>query len=131
MRLRESFDFAIRGVVANKMRSLLTMVGITIGVASVITLVAVGTGSSRAVDASIQRLGSNAMRVLPNAPGSGGRGGTLATQLRRLLGIRTPPVNASQPPKAMLTFEDTEALGYTALSSHVLAVPPDGASLRC
>ncbi len=67
MRLRESTRFAWRGIIANKMRSLLTMLGIVIGVASVITLVAVGTGSNDAVAASISRLGSSTLNVDPDA----------------------------------------------------------------
>ena len=46
MNVLESLRFAIRGVSANKTRSALTTLGILIGVASVIILVAVGTGSS-------------------------------------------------------------------------------------
>ena len=49
MNVRESARFAVRGVLANKLRSLLTMSGIIIGVAAVIILVAAGTGASAAV----------------------------------------------------------------------------------
>jgi putative ABC transport system permease protein len=124
MRLRESFNFAIRGVVANKMRSVLTMLGIVIGVASVITLVAVGTGSQAAVDASIARLGSNTLFVLPNPPGVGGRGGSFASQIRRALGIKSPPVNATQTHKPALTFEDATALTDVSLAPDVVGVAP-------
>jgi len=46
---REALRMAVQGVLANRLRSLLTMLGITIGVASVIILVAVGHGSAVAV----------------------------------------------------------------------------------
>ena len=46
MNVRESARFAVRGVLANKLRSLLTMSGIIIGVSAVIILVAAGTGAS-------------------------------------------------------------------------------------
>ena len=63
MTLYETVRFAIRGVTANKLRSGLTVLGILIGVGAVILLVAVGTGSSRAIQASIERLGTNTLTV--------------------------------------------------------------------
>jgi putative ABC transport system permease protein len=59
----ETIRFAIRGVTANKLRSGLTVLGILIGVAAVILLVAVGNGSQRAVQQSIERLGTNTLTV--------------------------------------------------------------------
>jgi putative ABC transport system permease protein len=59
----ETIRFAIRGVLANKMRSGLTVLGILIGVAAVILLVAVGNGSSKAIQQSIERLGTNTLTV--------------------------------------------------------------------
>jgi putative ABC transport system permease protein len=73
--VRESARFAVRGVTANKMRSALTTLGILIGVAAVIVLVAVGTGSSKAVQDSLSRLGSNVLNVRASQGGTGGRGG--------------------------------------------------------
>ncbi len=78
MNLRESARFAVRGVTANKMRSALTTLGILIGVAAVIILVAVGTGSSVAVQQSLSRLGSNTLNIRASQGGSGGRGGFFA-----------------------------------------------------
>jgi putative ABC transport system permease protein len=124
MRFGESFKFAMQGVTANKMRSTLTMLGIVIGVASVITLVAVGTGSSAAVQASIDRLGSNTLYVLPNPPGIGGKGSALQGQIRRLLGIKSPPVNATSTHKSALDYGDAAALTNPALAPDVLAVAP-------
>ena len=57
MNVGETARFAWQGVTANKTRSALTTLGILIGVAAVIILVAVGTGSSRAVQDSINSLG--------------------------------------------------------------------------
>src|ERR671930_2085968 len=78
MSLVQAAEFAADGVTANKLRSALTTLGILIGVAAVIILVAVGTGSSRSVQASIDRLGSNALTVISNSSISGGRGGFAA-----------------------------------------------------
>ena len=49
MNVRESAVFAVRGVVANKLRSALTMSGILIGVAAVIILISAGTGANRSI----------------------------------------------------------------------------------
>ena len=63
MNVRESARFAVRGVLANKLRSLLTMSGIIIGVAAVIILIAAGTGASAAVQKNFSSLGSNTLTV--------------------------------------------------------------------
>lgn len=80
MRLRETVRLALRGVGSNRLRSALTILGILIGVASVVTLVAVGNGSSAAVRKQFESLGTNALQVTPGGfgrrgPGAGGGGG--------------------------------------------------------
>ena len=80
MRLRETVRLALRGVGSNRLRSALTILGILIGVASVVTLVAVGNGSSAAVRKQFESLGINALQVTPGGfgrrgPGAGGGGG--------------------------------------------------------
>jgi putative ABC transport system permease protein len=67
MSLLETVRFALRGIAANKLRSGLTVLGILIGVASVILLVAVGTGSARSIQAAIENLGTNTLTVLGGA----------------------------------------------------------------
>jgi putative ABC transport system permease protein len=124
MRIRESTRFALAGVVANKMRSTLTMLGIIIGIASVITLVAVGTGSQKAVQDSINRLGSNTLFVLPNQIGAGGKGSAIQNQIRKLLGVKAPPVNETNTHKAALTYEDVAALNDKAAVPDAVGVAP-------
>ena len=58
------FRFAVAGLAANKVRSALTMLGILIGVGSVILLLAVGNGSSQSVQNAISSLGSTSITVL-------------------------------------------------------------------
>jgi putative ABC transport system permease protein len=72
----EILRVALGGLTANKLRSGLTILGLTIGVGSVIVLIAVGTGSSTAVENQIDALGSNVLLV-SGAPTLGGlfRGG--------------------------------------------------------
>src|SRR3989304_4805770 len=72
MNLTESLVTALSSLVANKLRSLLTMLGIIIGVAAVITMIAIGEGSQKAVMDRIQALGSNLLFVSPGATRSGG-----------------------------------------------------------
>ena len=74
----ETIRVALAGLAANKLRSGLTILGLTIGVGSVIVLIAVGTGSSTAVENQIDQLGSNVLLV-SGAPTLGGlfrRGGS-------------------------------------------------------
>lgn len=63
MNLRESMKMAIRSIKTNKMRAFLTMLGIIIGVASVIVLVSIGQGSSKSVKDQINGLGTNLLTV--------------------------------------------------------------------
>ena len=76
---RETLRIAWGGISANKLRSGLTILGMTIGVASVIVLIAVGNGSSRAVKAQIQSLGTNVLLVLSGVGRGGARGGASST----------------------------------------------------
>ena len=61
----DSMRVALRGILANRLRSVLTMLGILIGTAAVILLVAVGTGISNQVQVQIRNLGTNAIYILP------------------------------------------------------------------
>ncbi len=77
----ETVRIALAGLAANKLRSGLTILGLMIGVGSVIVLIAVGTGSSTAVENQIDQLGSNVLLV-SGAPTLGGlfrRGGGSST----------------------------------------------------
>ena len=65
---KESFLMAWASLIANKMRSILTMLGIIIGVAAVITLVSIGNGVKQDIQNSISSLGSNLLMVMPGAP---------------------------------------------------------------
>jgi putative ABC transport system permease protein len=71
--LFEALRMAANGLLANRLRSALTMLGILIGVTAVILLVAVGNGASVQINSQIQSLGANVIYVYPsNAKGSGG-----------------------------------------------------------
>lgn len=63
---------AIRALANNKLRGFLTMLGIIIGVASVITMLAIGQGSKRSIQAQISEMGSNMVMIHPGADVRGG-----------------------------------------------------------
>ncbi|HJQ42691.1 MAG TPA: ABC transporter permease [Jatrophihabitantaceae bacterium] len=76
-----SVSIALRGIYANKLRSALTTLGILIGVASVIILVAVGSGTAEKSRQQLEALGSNTLTVSAGGFGAGARGGTQSRQV--------------------------------------------------
>ncbi len=79
MSVFEILRSAMRGLTANKLRSILTLLGVMIGVASVILLLAVGNGSAQTVQNAITTLGTNTITVRPSGSGSGGGGAQAAS----------------------------------------------------
>jgi len=71
-RLYASMQIALGALQANKMRSVLTMLGIIIGVAAVITMIALGSGARAKVAEQIASIGTNSLIVLPGSTTSGG-----------------------------------------------------------
>ncbi|MET7966640.1 ABC transporter permease [Micromonospora sp. NPDC005305] len=65
MRVAEAWRVALDALRANRMRSALTMLGVIIGVASVVLLVAIGTGTKQKVEQQVEGLGSNLLLVVP------------------------------------------------------------------
>ena len=63
---------ALRAIAANKMRSFLTALGIIIGIASVITMLAIGQGTKRSIQSNISEMGSNMIMINPGADMRGG-----------------------------------------------------------
>jgi putative ABC transport system permease protein len=105
MIVRETLRISWSGITANKLRSGLTILGMTIGVASVIVLVAVGNGSSKAVESRIQSLGTNVLVVQPNG---GFRGGA----------------RARSTTSVALSKQDAEALQNPSLAPDVKSASP-------
>ena len=97
----EILRVAMDAIRANKLRSLLTMLGIVIGVGAVITMVALGEGAQRAVEEQIAQLGTNVLTIRPGQGMFGGvRGGS----------------------EARLTVEDAEAI---AAAPAVVSIAPE------
>jgi putative ABC transport system permease protein len=65
MRFAEAWRVALDALRANRLRSSLTMLGVVIGVAAVVVLVAIGTGAKQEVESQVQGLGSNLLLVVP------------------------------------------------------------------
>ena len=104
MKLFESLAIAIRSLLANKLRSALTMLGIIIGVGAVIALMSVGRGAQAAITSTFEKMGTNVLYVMST---SVEEGGMMAIQY----GTMTPT----------LTLDDAKALegvpSVTAIAS--------------
>ncbi|MFI5252710.1 MAG: ABC transporter permease [Bacteroidota bacterium] len=72
MKIIEIFIIAFDALIRNKMRSLLTMLGIIIGVGAVIAMVAIGQGAQSSVEAQINSLGTNILMIFPGSTNQGG-----------------------------------------------------------
>jgi putative ABC transport system permease protein len=106
MNLTESLRVALRALLANKMRSALTMLGMIIGVSAVITLMSVGAGAQATVTARIQSMGTNLLFIRPGAASQGG-------------------VRAAAGTRPTLTYEDAVALADPLNCSACALVAPE------
>ncbi len=101
MNVWDSFKIALRALQVNRMRSALTMLGIIIGVAAVIAMVAVGAGASVRIAEQIQSIGSNLIIVLSGSTTSGGirlghgTAPTLTEDDARAIGREVPAVEVA------------------------------------
>src|SRR5512135_486261 len=91
MNFSESMHIALRSLGSNRLRSGLTMLGIVIGVMSVISMMSIGQGAQAAITSQITSIGTNLLYVRPGATQSGG-------------------VRSAEGSAATLTREDGEAL---------------------
>ncbi len=107
MTILEALRLAMGGVVANRLRSGLTMLGILIGVAAVILLVGVGNGASAAVQQQIEALGSNLLIIFPANAKSGG-------------------IQQGFGTASTLTMDDVRALADRQAAPDVAAAIPSG-----
>lgn len=108
MNISNLFRVALRALFRNKMRAFLTMLGIIIGVASVIAMLAIGEGSKRSIREEMSSMGSNMVMIMPNMQSRGGvslgSSGSMALKYSDIESIRneatwisavSPAVNAS------------------------------------
>lgn len=106
MNLSETFGVALMSLWGNKLRSILTMLGVIIGVGAVIVVVAIGLGLKRDTMARIEKMGTNLLMI---NPGAGRRGGVV---------LETAVVN--------LVLEDAQIIEKTV--NGVLGVAPEASS---
>src|SRR5665648_923797 len=71
MLIRDAFKTATRSLTHGKMRSVLTMLGIVIGIASVIILMSIGQSAQNLILGQVQSIGSNLVIITPGAPNNG------------------------------------------------------------
>ncbi len=105
----ETFSESLATLAINKMRTGLAILGIVIGIASVIALVSLGQSSQRSVQAQIQSLGSNLLTVIPGAQVQG--------NVRGAMGGRTS-----------LTYDDAKAIANSPNLTAVKNVSPEFSS---
>jgi putative ABC transport system permease protein len=118
--IKENMRIAVQGILSNRLRSALTMLGILIGVGAVILVVAVGNGSTKAVQSRIQALGTNTLVVSAGGffgGGGGGRGARNGTLSQRV-GITPQDITALEN---KINAPDIKALSPVRTDSGVTA----------
>ncbi|MBI5201278.1 MAG: ABC transporter permease, partial [Elusimicrobia bacterium] len=113
---REYAGSALRAMVSNKVRSFLSMLGILIGVAAVIAMLAIGKGAQKAIEARLASLGSNLLMLRPEARNMGGvrgSGGSSRLRLDDVKAISTVPhvarVEGTVQQNAQVVYQDKNA----------------------
>jgi putative ABC transport system permease protein len=118
---------SMHGLLANKLRSVLTLLGVMIGVAAVILLLAVGNGSAQQVESAINQLGTNTLTVRA----SGGFGGTTATsgpQLTMAVGTELAHSGLGHVSKVVPEDDTTQTVSSSGASEtdiDVIGTTPD------
>lgn len=101
MTLRDTVRIAIRALLKNKMRAVLTIIGVVIGIAAVTTIVSIGQGAGRLVSGEFENLGTNVVLVLPGQTRRGGVSQAGAPSLTsddcRAIAEECPAVLAASP----------------------------------
>ena len=128
MKWIESFIIAIRSLGANKLRSSLTMLGVIIGVGSVITLMSVGRGAEKSITSTLEGMGTNLIYITSQTPGLEGLAAMgMASQS---LTISDAEVIAERVPGVVATAPITEnyvsvAAGDESVAAFVEATTPE------
>lgn len=107
MLISDLYQETVSAIKSNKARSSLTILGIVIGIGSVIAMVSIGQGAQKSIESSIQSIGSNLIMVMPGFQRSAGSGG----------------VRSSRGSAQSLTMEDAEAIKSEV--ANVEAVSPE------
>lgn len=115
MNLSESFTTALDSLTANKLRSLLTMLGVIIGVGAVIALVSIGNGFDLFVTDQIQAIGTNLISITTNQDNSNGYPALSLSDVEAL----SDPARAPALRSVAATAQGQEEIGYRNASKRV------------
>ena len=128
LNLSQNIRSALRALMANKLRSALTMLGIVIGVGAVVALLSIGTGAQNAITSQIQGIGSNLITVFSGSrntftPAGAGGGATAPLTYEEALQLRGLPGVAAVAPQV----QSRQILKYqrTQTNAPVYGVVPD------
>ena len=132
MNLFESLSMAATTLISNKLRSSLTMLGIVIGNASVITMVGVGEGTQKLATEQFKSLGPNTLFIIPGSPKaqnirSGGTPPTLVLSDARAIARQVPSVSGVAP-----TIQSSLVVSYESITttSIVQGITPEFTTVR-
>ena len=129
--LRETVGMALNTLKANRLRSLLTMLGIVIGNASVITLVGVGKGAQNLAEGQLNTLGANVLFVVPGNNDSRRQGidfpKTLVLEDAEAIAEQVPSVKRVVP---QITLSAVLQAGSKSVSTSVSGITPDFITVR-
>lgn len=132
-KLQSSIRIALRALMMNKLRSALTMLGIVIGVASVIATVSIGSGATQRIEAQIASIGSNLIIVIPGSRTSSGlrlgtgNAVTLSETDAKDLAAQCPDVALAAP---MVRGAAQVVHGSSNWSTSIYGVTPDYLTIR-
>jgi putative ABC transport system permease protein len=129
--LGETVAMALTTLKANRLRSLLTMLGIVIGNASVITLVGIGKGAQNLAEGQLNTLGANVLFVVPGNNDTRRQGidfpKTLVLEDAKAIGEQVPSVRRVVP---QITLNEVVQAGARSSSSSVSGITPDFLPVR-
>jgi putative ABC transport system permease protein len=131
MNILESCQMALNTLLANKLRSSLTMLGIIIGNASVITMVGIGEGAQKFIDHQFESLGPNLLFIVPGNPESRGRVITTPKNLTLVdAQVIAKQIHAVQGVAPTITTRTTVVYRNTNTNSSVYGVTPNYLTVR-
>ena len=113
MNITESFLTAIDSLLANKLRAVLTMLGVIIGVAAVIALMAIGNGVNESITGEIQSIGTNLIQITTDFDNSDGYPSLSLADVEAL----ADPLNAPALAKVSAVIQGTQEVVYSGRSS--------------
>jgi len=134
MKLEDILKETYSALTANKVRTGLTMLGIIIGIASVIAMTAIGQGAQNSISASIESIGANLVMVMPGATRSfggpsAGRGGAQSLTVTDADAIQTQISNVAGVVREVSTRKQVVATG-TNTNTSIMGTEPSYATVR-